>query len=224
MILRKLRLDKGWSQEQLAEISGVSTRTIQRIERGKTASLETLKCLASVFETDLQTLREDPPMTTVDNPTLTAEDRAALNRMREWMKYDNAGYYTAPSPDSAESEDADPGTLSEADRAALAKMHEWMQYDDMGYYVDPNLNSEERAALEYVRDIKAFYVNLWSYLIVMAGLLAVNLLTNPGYLWVLWPALGWGIGVLMHGLTVFEVFPFYSPDWERRQVEKRLRK
>ena len=34
MIVRKLRLQRGWSQEQLAEMSGLSTRTIQRIERG----------------------------------------------------------------------------------------------------------------------------------------------------------------------------------------------
>jgi len=226
MIIRKLRLDKGWSQEQLAEISGVSTRTIQRIERGKTASLETLKCLASVFETDLQTLKEDPPMTntTPQGPTMTAEDRAALSKMREWMKYDDTSFYTNPAPHSKDDAETDPATLTEADRAAIAKMHEWMQYDDMGYYVDPSLNSDERAALEYVRDIKSFYINLWSYLIIMAGLLAINLLTNPSYIWVVWPALGWGIGVLMHGLTVFEVFPFYSPDWERKKVEKRMRK
>ncbi len=224
MILRKLRLDKGWSQEQLAEISGVSTRTIQRIERGKTASLETLKCLASVFETDLQTLREDPPMTTADNPTLTPEDRAALNTMREWMRYDKSGYHTASGPNSETDTAADPGSLSEADRAALNKMHEWMQYDDMGYYVDPGLNSDERAALEYARDIKSFYINLWSYIIVMAGLLAINLLSNPSYIWAVWPALGWGIGVLMHGLTVFERFSFFNAEWERKQVEKRLRK
>ena len=185
MIIRKLRLDKGWSQEQLAEISGVSTRTIQRIERGKTASLESLKCLAAVFETEVTDLREDPPMT--DTP---------LN---------------------------DPA-ITEEDRAALAKMREWMQYEDKGYYTDPSLDKDERAALEYVRDIKAFYINFWSYAIVMAILLIINLLTGPDYIWVVWPALGWGIGVLMHGLTVFERFSFFGAEWERKQVEKRLRK
>ncbi len=183
MILRKLRLDKGWSQEQLAEMSGVSTRTIQRIERGKTASLETLKCLAAVLETDITNLRKDGPMTTPQTPPLTEEDRAALEKVREWM-----------------------------------------HYEDKWYYTDPSLSHEERAALEYVRDIKAFYINLISYLIVMGALLAINLFSGPGYLWVVWPALGWGIGVLMHGLSVFEVFSFFSADWERKQVEKRLRK
>ncbi len=185
MIIRKLRLDKGWSQEQLAEISGVSTRTIQRIERGKTASLESLKCLAAVFETNVTDLREDQPMSETPEPN---------------------------------------PTISDADRAALAKMKEWMKYDDEGYLLDPSLNNDERAALEYVRDIKAFYINLWSYIIVMVVLLIINLLSDPSYIWVVWPALGWGIGVLMHGLTVFERFSFFGADWERKQVEKRLRK
>ncbi|WP_296082988.1 helix-turn-helix transcriptional regulator [uncultured Agrobacterium sp.] len=42
MLVQKLRLQRGWSQEQLATVSGFSVRTIQRIERGQSASLETL--------------------------------------------------------------------------------------------------------------------------------------------------------------------------------------
>ncbi|WP_309247253.1 helix-turn-helix transcriptional regulator [Shewanella sp. VB17] len=34
MIVRKLRLQRGWSQEHLSQLSGLSVRTIQRIERG----------------------------------------------------------------------------------------------------------------------------------------------------------------------------------------------
>jgi len=49
MIVRKLRLQRGWSQEQLAELSGLSVRTIQRLERGKQAGLEKYRSLASVF-------------------------------------------------------------------------------------------------------------------------------------------------------------------------------
>ena len=35
MIVRKLRLKNGWSQSRLAEMAGVTTRTIQRIEQGQ---------------------------------------------------------------------------------------------------------------------------------------------------------------------------------------------
>jgi len=51
--IKKMRLEQHWSQEQLAEMSGLSIRTIQRIENGENAGLESLKSLASVFETNI---------------------------------------------------------------------------------------------------------------------------------------------------------------------------
>ncbi|MFC4728404.1 helix-turn-helix domain-containing protein [Coralloluteibacterium thermophilus] len=66
MITQKLRLKRGWSQQQLAEISGTSLRTIQRIEAGATPSLETIKSLAAVFEVSIEDLGE-PEMTSAEN-------------------------------------------------------------------------------------------------------------------------------------------------------------
>jgi len=51
--IKKMRLDRHWSQGQLAEMSGLSIRTIQRIENGENAGLESLKSLAAVFETNI---------------------------------------------------------------------------------------------------------------------------------------------------------------------------
>jgi len=51
--IKKMRLDRHWSQDQLAEMSGLSIRTIQRIENGENAGLESLKSLAAVFETNI---------------------------------------------------------------------------------------------------------------------------------------------------------------------------
>ena len=56
--IKTLRLERHWSQEQLAEMSGLSTRTIQRIESGQNADFETLKSLASVFEINLSSLNK----------------------------------------------------------------------------------------------------------------------------------------------------------------------
>lgn len=53
MIVRKLRLQRGWSQDQLAELMDVSVRTVQRLERGQKPSLETARSLAAVFEVDI---------------------------------------------------------------------------------------------------------------------------------------------------------------------------
>ena len=68
MLIQKLRLQKGWSQEQLAELSGVSVRTIQRLERGQAGSLESLKALAAVFEIDFNRLKEPAMDTPAANP------------------------------------------------------------------------------------------------------------------------------------------------------------
>ena len=153
MIVRKLRLQKGWSQEQLAEMSGLSVRTIQRIERGKKAGLESLKSLAAVFEIDLSQLHEDTTMNLTENMT-------------------------------------------------------W----------------EEQRALEYVRDVKGFYSHLTTFAIVIGILFAINYFVSPGYIWAWWVVLGWGIGIISHALSVFEVFNFFGADWEKRQIEKRLKR
>jgi len=53
---RSLRLARAWSQEQLAELSGLSVRTVQRIENGDKPGLETLSALAAVFEVSVSDL------------------------------------------------------------------------------------------------------------------------------------------------------------------------
>ena len=57
MGLRALRMDRGWSQDELAQISDLSVRTIQRIESGRPAGVETLKALATAFRMDAAELR-----------------------------------------------------------------------------------------------------------------------------------------------------------------------
>ena len=75
MLVYKLRLQKGWSQEQLADLSGLSVRTIQRIENGQAASVESLKSLASVFEVDFNTLKE-PTMNSIPNDSTPSSSNA----------------------------------------------------------------------------------------------------------------------------------------------------
>ena len=167
MLVQKLRLQRGWSQEQLAELSGLSVRTIQRIERGLPASTETLKSLASVFEIDFSTLQatQEPVMHTTLDQTL------------------NPNQNSNPKI---------------------------------------NVSPDEEAALRHVRKIRGFYGHLAQYVIVISGLTILNLFTSPKYFWAIWPAMGWGMGVLFHGMSVFGRLPFMNADWEKRQVEKYL--
>ena len=87
---------------------------------------------------------------------------------------------------------------------------------------EQNISLEEASAIEYVRDLKGFYGHLFSYVIVMSGLFIFNFLTTPEHFWVIWPAFGWGIGIVSHALSIFEIFNFLGPDWEKKQIEKRL--
>lgn len=50
--VRLTRLQRGWTQEQFAELCGLSVRTVQRIEKSGTASLDSANALAAVLETD----------------------------------------------------------------------------------------------------------------------------------------------------------------------------
>jgi transcriptional regulator with XRE-family HTH domain len=54
--LRALRTSRQWSQEQLAALSGLNLRTIQRLESGAKISTESLRALAAVFEVPAQSL------------------------------------------------------------------------------------------------------------------------------------------------------------------------
>ena len=176
MLIQKLRLQRGWSQEQLAEISGLSARTIQRLERGQPASLETLKALGAVFDVDFSTLKGPATPMSV-SPADTSSPPPVTP--------------TPPIPD----------VISRAPLTA---------------------EQEEALAFARVRALKSFYIHLMQYVVIMGGLLILNLVTSPAYLWVIWPVLGWGIGLAFHGLRVFDAIPLLTGDWERRAVERRL--
>jgi len=83
MLIQKLRLKRGWSQQQLAEAAGLSVRTIQRIENGHPASTETLKSLAAVFEVDFSTLNPEPDMTPSDAASTERQEREAFRYVRK---------------------------------------------------------------------------------------------------------------------------------------------
>ena len=150
MLVRKLRLKRGWSQDHLAQLSGLNIKTVQRIERGNRASLESLNSLAAVFEVDLEELQD----------------------------------YQKP----------------------------WADQSD----------EAELKVIEQVQDIKGFYTHLAIFVAVHVVFLLMNLVNSPDEFWFYLPAFGWGIGILVHGLCVFEVFNLLGPEWEKAQIEKRL--
>ncbi len=51
-IVRGLRERRAWSQEQLAQVAGLSVRTVQRVEGGDGGSLETRMALSAALEVE----------------------------------------------------------------------------------------------------------------------------------------------------------------------------
>lgn len=93
--------------------------------------------------------------------------------------------------------------------------------------VEPVFDDQENAymkASKKMEDIKGFYGNLISYAIVIAGLAILNLATYPQYWWFLYPAIGWGIGVVFHGMSVYSFVPFLGKDWEERKIREIIEK
>lgn len=152
MIVQEMRLKKGWSQQQLADLSGLNVRTIQRIEQGQSASLESFKALGAAFDVDFSHLQEEVVRDIARNPEQT----------------------------------------------------------------------EIALAFSHVREVKRFYSGLIVYVVVMSGLIALNLMTTPQHIWFIFPLIGWGLGLTARGLRVFDVLPWFGPEWERQQVEKKL--
>jgi hypothetical protein len=74
------------------------------------------------------------------------------------------------------------------------------------------------AAKKQVDEIKGFYENLISFILVNIVLLVINLITSPGYLWFFWSFFSWGIGVTLHALRVFNYIPFLGKNWEQRKI------
>ena len=70
----------------------------------------------------------------------------------------------------------------------------------------PFLSKSYAATKEYVSGTilgdTGFFFHFSAYVLVNAILIAVNLIFTPDRLWFYWPLLGWGIGILAHGLAV----------------------
>lgn len=90
--------------------------------------------------------------------------------------------------------------------------------------MNPYTPSQEQLAYEKaakrVEELKGFYGNLISYCIFIPFLIFINFQTSPKYHWFWWPMLGWGIGVISHGIKTFGI----GTDWEERQIRKYMQK
>ena len=168
MWVKKFRLQKCWSQEQLAEVSGLSVRTIQRLEKGHPASMESLKALASVFELDVLQLQQEQTMTKHEINTNKTDTNERPSESQSWI------------------------------------------------------TREEEEAIEYVEGVRAFYIHLIVFVMFMPCFIALNLWVTPQFHWFYLLLIPWLLAFILQALFTFPILKIFSPEWEKRQVEKRL--
>lgn len=61
----------------------------------------------------------------------------------------------------------------------------------------------DRAALRRAEAKLDFYSHLAVFILINLMLLGLNIIVTPSILWFIYPSLGWGIGLIVHGLIVF---------------------
>lgn len=78
-------------------------------------------------------------------------------------------------------------------------------------------------AKERMKAIKDFYTNLITYCIVIPFLWWLNLRTTD-FLWALFPTIGWGFGVIAHGMEAHGYNPLWGKRWEERKIQELMDK
>jgi len=64
---------------------------------------------------------------------------------------------------------------------------------------------------------RGFFIHLAVYVLVVAGLAILNLSRNPGNPWFLWVLGGWGLGVLLHAVSLFLI-----PSQREQMIDRTL--
>lgn len=86
-----------------------------------------------------------------------------------------------------------------------------------------NFDSEKMAydkAKKKAKEIRSFYFNLTCYCVVIPILIVINLVFVPQFHWFWFSMLGWGTGLLCHGMAAFGYNPFLGRNWEEKKLKQ----
>ena len=86
--------------------------------------------------------------------------------------------------------------------------------------IQSNKSESYFKAKQRVKEIKDFYGNLISYCVIIPFLIFVNYMTYWGFQWFWFPLFGWGLGLTIHGFSVFG----YGSTWEERKIKEIMEK
>ena len=88
------------------------------------------------------------------------------------------------------------------------------------------MNDEKyEKAKKRVGELKKFYGNLITYVVINVILIIINLVTSPGKLWFYWVTIFWGIAILLHASRVFVLKgKFFGEEWEQKKIKEIIEK
>ena len=79
-------------------------------------------------------------------------------------------------------------------------------------------------AQKRVQQIKEFYSHLLVYMIIIPILVVINLKYTPNYHWFWFSMIGWGVGLALHALQIFEGYKiFLGKDWEENKINELMK-
>ena len=76
-----------------------------------------------------------------------------------------------------------------------------------------------RSAKERVECLRSFYGSLFWYCLIIPLLAFINYRTSS-FMWFVFPAIGWGIGLVAHGLRAYGYNPLFGKNWEERKTKE----
>ncbi|MGH3012720.1 MAG: 2TM domain-containing protein [Gaiellaceae bacterium] len=79
-------------------------------------------------------------------------------------------------------------------------------------------------ARRHVRRKRIFFTVLGIWIALSLMWFAIDLLDDSSSFWFYWPMLGTGIGVAIAGIALLGIGGLFGADWERREIDKYLRR
>jgi len=186
--VRKWREQRAWSQEHLAEVTGLSLRTIQRVEAEGKASNETRMALASAFGcslADLEAVTEAAAGATINMPASPAINTDSRRVSPALMVLPVVA-----------------GFLLFQDWR-LNHSFTWSRWPLLGLTLACLGIGIKRMRIRYFPGQsrrKAFFVHAVIYALTCSFLGILDWKASGGITWSQWPMIGWGLGLGLHGI------------------------
>lgn len=84
-----------------------------------------------------------------------------------------------------------------------------------------NNQKTEQTAHQNAKLKVEFKIHMVIYIVVISLLAIINITLTPAYLWFIWPLLGWGLGIVIHGINVhFSTNSSFKERMIKREMEK----